>query len=90
MGLNGLTDTIKTENGYHLIRYAVVGEIEVIKRDDLRGIWQVEDNEKVWFYPDRETAFAAAEGMLDLATQEAPSEEPEPPEPEQPTGTMIG
>lgn len=88
MSLNGLTDTIKTDNGYHLIRYAVVAEIEVIKRDDLRGIWQVEDNEKVWFYPDRETAFAAAEGMLDLATQEPP--EPEDSEPEHPSGTMIG
>lgn len=89
--LNGLTDHIKTDEGYHLVRYAVVGEVDVVRRDDLRGIWEVTDGNGIMrLYPDREAAFLGAEHALDAMTEEAPSEEPEPPEPEQPTGTMIG
>jgi len=93
MGLNGLTDYIKTDEGYHLVRYAVVAEVDVHRRDDLRGIWEVDNGT---MYPDRQTAFDEAERRLDQMSQEVrwtehePYTEPDDPEPEQPTGTMIG
>jgi hypothetical protein len=68
MALNGLTDRVKTDDGYHFTRFTVSGEAEVLRRDDLRGCWEVNGT----VYGSREEAFEAAEQMLDAETQEAP------------------
>lgn len=55
------TERFKTDGGYVLTRYAIVGDVEVRRRDDLRGCWEV--NGQV--YGDRAEALTAAEAYLD-------------------------
>ena len=68
MALQGLTDRVKTDDGYHFTRFAMTGEVDVLRRDDLRGCWEVNGT----VYGSREEAYDAAERALDRATEEAP------------------
>ena len=68
MALQGLTDRVKTDDGYHFIRLVQVGDVEVLRRDDLRGCWEVNGT----VYGSREEAYDAAERVLDSLTEEAP------------------
>lgn len=70
MALDGLTDRVRTADGYHFIRFVQVAEVGVTRRDDLRGCWEVAGT----IYADRGQAFDAAEALLDSAE--------EPPEPD--------
>lgn len=69
MALNGMTDRVKTDDGYHFTRFTQVGDVEVLRRDDLRGCWEVMGK----VYGSREEAYDAAERVLD-ALQENPPE----------------
>jgi hypothetical protein len=54
------TDYVRTDDGFHLIRYAQVGEAHVTRRDDLRGCWEFNGT----IYSTRQEAFDAAERVM--------------------------
>jgi hypothetical protein len=56
----GHIEKVKTDEGYHLTAYAITGEVAVLRRDDLRGCWEVTGE----VFGSREEAFSYAEGLL--------------------------
>lgn len=78
MGRLSHTDRIKTDDGYHLVRYVQVGEVEVIRRDDLRGVWWTCGG----MYATRDAALEAAEAFLDAAMDGEPVDEEDVPFPD--------
>lgn len=51
----------RTDNGMHFARTVISAEVALIRRDDLRGVWEVEGE----MFATRDAAYEAAEAALD-------------------------
>lgn len=79
-------ETTRIDGGYVVTKLAVVAEVAITRRDDLRGVWQCDGT----FYATRELAQEAAERALEGAPDPWATAEPGGPENGSGGGTMIG